>query len=208
MTLNPASEAALDLILNRRSTIARTMQAPGPTRAQMETILTAGMRVPDHGKLKPWRFIVLEGDERAKLGELISEALVAEGTASESVAEKMKGYALQGPTLVIAISSALAHFKIPAWEQHLSAGAACQNMLMAASAMGLAGQWLTGWAAYSPTVARGLGLAQGEHIAGLLFFGSPAEKLDDRPRPTLDEKVIWGMPSGNGTDRNMQEPGA
>ncbi len=182
--------------MRRRSVKARDMVGPGPDRETLEKILSAGMRVPDHGKLTPWRFIVLEGAAREQLGDLISEALVAENNASENIAEKMKGYATQGPTLVIAIHSPSTARPIPAYEQMLSTGAACQNILVAATALGIAGQWLTGWAATSKTVASGLGLAGDEQIAGFLFFGSQSEEPTERPRPSLEDRVVWGFPEG------------
>ncbi len=196
MSLNPKSDDALNLILNRRSVLTRNMAAPGPSRADMEAILSAALRVPDHGKIAPWRFLVLEGDDQEKLGDLIQHALVAEGTADEKVAEKMRGYATQAPVLVVAISSPSAERPIPVWEQHLSAGAACMNMLTAATAMGYGAQWLTGWASYSQTVAKGLGLVDGEQIAGLIFFGTPQDTPTERPRPDIGDKVIWGFPEG------------
>jgi len=191
---NPANPATYDLLTSRRSVKTRDMAEPGPNRDMVEKILSAGMRVPDHGKLAPWRFIVLTGDDRARLGDLIAKGLVAEGETSEKVAEKMKGYATQGPTLVVAVHSPRPESPIPLWEQQLSVGAACQNMLVAATALGFAGQWLTGWASYSPTVTNGLGLSDAEKIAGFLFFGNHGEKTpSERPRPTFEDHVQWGF---------------
>lgn len=191
---NTPNPETYDLLMNRRSVVAKAMQGPGPDDAVIKQILAAGMRVPDHGKLAPWRFIVLRGEEREKLGELIAKALIEENETSEKIAEKMKGYATQGPVLVVAVSCVQDHPVIPVWEQELSAGAACQNMLVAATALGYASQWLTGWAAFSPAVMKGLKLAEGERIAGLMFFGDHGDEPTDRKRPVFDKQVSWGFP--------------
>ncbi len=194
MPFNTPNEATYDLLMNRRSVKAKDMVGPGPDKGAMEKILAAGMRVPDHGKLHPWRFLVLTDAEREKLGNLIAEGLVIEDERDPRIAEKMKGYASQGPVLVVAISRVDATSHIPVFEQELSAGAACQNMLVAATALGYASQWLTGWAAYSKTVANGLGLKEGERIAGFLFFGGHDREPTERPRPEFEAHVEWGVP--------------
>lgn len=191
---NPENVPTFDLLMRRRSIKAKDMQGPGPDRITMEKILAAGMRVPDHGKLAPWRFLVLTGEDRNRLGSLIAEGLIKENETSENVAEKMKGYATQGPVLVVAIYSPSDARSIPRWEQQLSIGAACQNMLIAATALGHASQWLTGWASYSKTVCDGLGLQGEEKIAGFLFFGDhPEREPTERPRPEFDNHVSWGF---------------
>lgn len=192
---NQPNASAYETLMTRRSVKARDMQGPGPDRDAMEKILTAGLRVPDHGKLAPWRFVVLEGDARCMLGEAIARALVDEQETSERIAEKMKGYATQGPVLVVAIYSPKDDRPIPEWEQMLSTGAACQNMLIAATALGYAVQWLTGWGSYSPSVCKALGMNDQEKIAGFLFFGNHGEAPDERPRPALADHVTWGWPA-------------
>lgn len=194
MPFNTPNDATYDLLMNRRSVKAKDMVGPGPDRTAMEKILAAGMRVPDHGKLAPWRFLVLTGDDRAKLGDLIAEGLVVEDERDPKIAEKMKGYASQGPVLVVAIMSLNPDHKIPVMEQELSIGAACQNMLVAATALGYASQWLTGWAAYSKTVADGLRLGANEKIAGFLFFGNQKSEPTERPRPDIQDHIGWGFP--------------
>jgi nitroreductase len=195
MPFNTPNAATYDLLMNRRSVKARDMVGPGPTHEDMEKIIAAALRVPDHGKLFPWRYLVLEGTEREKLGDLIARALIDENETNPAVAEKMKGYATQGPVLVVAISSTRENSPIPIWEQELSAGASCQNMIIAATALGYASCWLTGWASYSPTVKGGLGLAPHENIAGFIFFGNQAAEPSERPRPEFDAHVTWGLPS-------------
>lgn len=192
---NVPNDETYNLLMNRRSVVAKMMADPGPDTDSIKQILSAGMRVPDHGKLAPWRFIVLTGDDRAHFGNLIAKALIEENETSATVAEKMKGYATQGPVLIIAVSRVIDHPVIPKWEQELSAGAACQNMLVAATALGFASQWLTGWAAFSPAVMKGLGLNENERIAGLMFFGNHGEEPTDRRRPIFEEQVTWGFPA-------------
>lgn len=194
-TFNTPSAQAYDLLMTRRSVKTRDMQEPGPDREAIEKILAAGMRVPDHGKLAPWRFVVLTGPERAKLGEAIQDGMIAEFESSPKVAEKMSGYATQAPALIIAIYSPNTSRPIPEWEQQLSTGAACQNMVIAATALGYGAQWLTGWGSYSKYVAKALKLATQEKIAGFMFFGSHSRQPTERPRPNPADHVTWGWPA-------------
>ena len=193
MSFNISNPQTLNLLASRRSVKAKAMVDPGPDRDQLREILKAAMRVPDHGKLSPWRFIVLAGDDREKLGALISQGLKNEGEVSDKVCEKMAGYATQGPTLIIAVSSPVEHRAIPSFEQQLSMGAACQTLLIAAHALGFVGQWLTGWAATSTTVHAGLGIKSHEKIAGFIFLGSQEREPSERPRPNFDDVVQWGL---------------
>jgi len=197
MSFNRPSPSTYDFLMNRRSVKTRDMVTPGPDNGEIKEILTAAMRVPDHGKLAPWRFIVLDTrGEQEKFGRLISEALMAENAGSADTAAKMAGYATQAPVLVIAVHSPdSSNKKIPLWEQQLSTGAACQNLLVAAHAKGFVGQWLTGWAATSDTVADGLGLANGERIAGFIFLGSQGRVPSERPRPAYNDRVSHGFPA-------------
>lgn len=192
---NTPSSEAYDLLMHRRSVKTRDMQDPGPDREALEKILAAGMRVPDHGKLAPWRFIVLTGPERAKLGKAIQDGMIAEFESSPKVAEKMSGYAMQAPTLIIAVYSPNQSRPIPEWEQQLSTGAACQNIVIAATALGYAAQWLTGWGSYSKYVSRTLKLTAQEKIAGFMFLGSHSRQPTERPRPNPADHVIWGWPA-------------
>ena len=193
-TFNSPNQETYHLLMNRRSIVAREMVEPGPDATAIKDILAAGVRVPDHGKLAPWRFIVLTGGDRDTLGALIGTALVTESATSPKVAEKMQGYASQGPVLIVVISCAKEHPAIPMWEQELSAGAVCQNMLIAATSLGFASQWLTGWGAFSPAVAKGLCMEEHERIAGLMFFGTQMDQPTERKRPNLDGHITWGFP--------------
>lgn len=192
---NTPNSETYDLLMTRRSVRTRDMAEPGPDREAVEKILAAGMRVPDHGKLAPWRFIVLSGPERAKLGKAIQDGMIAEFESSPKVAEKMSGYATQAPTLIVAIYSPNTSRPIPEWEQKLSTGASCQNMVIAATALGYGAQWLTGWASYSKYVAKALKMAPQEKIAGFMFFGNHTENPKERPRPEPEDHIIWGWPA-------------
>jgi nitroreductase len=185
--LNRPAPQTLDLLLSRRSGTAKAMTGPGPDEGQLRTILTAAARVPDHGKLFPWRFIVFEGDGRMRVGDVLAAALKAnEPEATEDRLKIERERFLRAPAVVGVVSRVLENIKIPTWEQQLSAGAACQNMLLAAHAMGYVANWLTEWCAYDRLVSEKLGLAQGERIAGFVYIGTSAVTLEERPRPELE----------------------
>ncbi len=183
----------LALLRTRRSGKPRDMVEPGPDAAQLRTILEAAIRVPDHGKLNPWRFVVVGQDQRERLADLLTTAYRAEKPdAGRLEIESMAQFANQAPTLIVALSTPVADSKIPLWEQQLSVGAACMNLLTAAHASGFVGGWLTGWPAYSDAVRNAFG-SPGERIAGFIFIGSPGRALEERPRPDYDKVVInWG----------------
>lgn len=188
MTFNDIT-SPIRLIETRRSGKPRDMVEPGPDPAQLDRILQAAMRVPDHGKLAPWRFIVVEVGKRDALAKLLVTAYRAEKPdAGRLELEAMEQFACQSPSLVVVVSTAVADSKIPVWEQQLSAGAACMTMLHAAHALGFVGSWLTGWPAYSDAVRDAFG-GPGDRIAGFLFFGSPGRPLEERPRPGFDAVV-------------------
>lgn len=185
--LNRPAPDALDLLLTRRSGSAKAMTGPGPNADQLRAILTAAARVPDHGKLFPWRFVLFEGDARARFGEVLAQCLKAgEETTEERLAMERARF-LRAPVVVAVISRVREGIPIPAWEQELSAGAVCQTMLIAATAMGFVANWLTEWPAYNPLVAEKLGLGAGERVAGFVYIGHPAQPLEERVRPDLDK---------------------
>jgi len=181
----------LALLSSRRSVKPDRLVPPGPRPDQLETMLKIASRVPDHKKLVPWRFIVLEGDARGHLGEIIAEACVAEEKhpPSEVRLAMERGRLLRAPVVIAVVSRITAHSSAPEWEQVLSAGAACFNLCLAANAMGFATSWITEWIAYSPGVRAALGLAGNERIAGFIYVGTPAEKPEERERPALSEIV-------------------
>ncbi len=183
-TTNP-----LSLLLSRRSGKPRDMIAPGPDADQLGRILQAASRVPDHGKLAPWRFVIVDSDQRAALSDRLVAAYRAEKPdAGKLEIEAMQQFAHQAPTLVVVLSCPVTSSKIPVWEQELSAGAACMQLLNAAHAQGFVGGWLTGWPAYSEQVRNAFGSA-GERIAGFIFIGTPSRDLEERPRPEISSIV-------------------
>jgi nitroreductase len=177
----------------RRSGKPRDMVAPGPNEAQLEAILGSAMRVPDHGKLAPWRMIVIPAGQRGAFADLLKSAYLAEKPdAGRLELEAMDQFANQAPCLVVVLSTPVVGSKIPLWEQQLSAGAACMQLLNATHAQGFVGGWLTGWPAYNANVKAALGGSADDSIAGYIFIGSPSRELDERPRPDYDAIVtIW-----------------
>jgi nitroreductase len=187
--LNRPAPDAIDLLLTRRSGSAKAMTGPGPSAEELDKILTAAARVPDHGKLFPWRFIVFEGEARARFGEMLTECLKAtEPTTDERLAME-RGRFLRAPVVVGVISRVRQGIPIPAWEQELSAGAVCQTMLIAATALGYVANWLTEWPAFNARVAEKLDLQPGERVAGFIYIGTSATTLEERVRPDLDKLV-------------------
>lgn len=185
------------LLATRRSGRPRDMIAPGPDAAQLDAILAIAARTPDHGKLAPWRFVVVPGDRRDDLARVITSAYLAERPqAARLEIDALDQFARQAPALVVVLSSPRPDSHIPMWEQELSAGAVCMNLLHAAHAMGFVGGWLTGWAAYSDAVRDAFG-ASPERVAGFMFIGSPSKTIEERQRPELSNIVsIWGSQKG------------
>jgi nitroreductase len=186
--LNVAAPQTLDLLLSRRSGSAKAMQGPGPSDAQVKLLITAASRVPDHGKLTPWRFLILKGDARAAFGDVLVKALaVSEPDASpERIALEQRRF-LRAPVIIAVVSRVREAIPIPEWEQILSSGAACQTLCIAAHALGFVAQWITEWPAYHPIVRDALGLHAGERVAGFIYLGHPVEPLVDRPRPRFED---------------------
>ena len=185
---NHPAPHALDLLLTRRSGSEKAMEGPGPSKKQIEDILRAGARAPDHGKLFPWRFIVFEGKGRQRMGDILAEVMEAEGERAKQVEEERNRF-LRAPLVIGVISAAREQHKIPVWEQELSAGAVCQNILIAAAALGFVGNWLTEWYAYHPAVKAKMGLQPGERVAGFIYIGTAKDELEERPRPEM-EKIV------------------
>ncbi|SIQ76307.1 Nitroreductase [Rhizobium sp. RU35A] len=176
----------------RRSIPAPQMTEPGPDRTTIESILTLASRVPDHGKLAPWRFIVYRGGERARLGAALCDLAVAKNPALSPEMQAVERSRLtRAPVVIAVVSTAAPHVKIPVWEQELSAGAVCLNLFMAANAHGFAANWLSEWVAYDDDAKAILGIGQGEKVAGFLYIGSTTFPQTDRPRPNLSDIVTW-----------------
>lgn len=175
---------------SRRSGRPRELIAPGPDAIEMEQILKAAIRTPDHGKLNPWRFIVIEDAQRGDLARLLIDAYVAEKPdAGRIEIEAMENFARQAPSLVVALFTPTIPHKIPLWEQQLSMGAACMNLLHGAHALGFAGGWITGWPSTNADVAKAFGAGTADSIAGFIYLGTPARALEERPRPDYDAVV-------------------
>ena len=186
----------IDLLSKRRSVGPAFLGAPGPDAGEVETLLTIGSRVPDHGKLAPWRFILFEGDAREKAGDAIASAFkVKYPDAKADQIEVERGRLVRAPLVVAVVSRASPHVKIPEWEQVLSAGAAAMNLVLAAHALGYGASWITEWYAYDRGVLDALGLAPHEKIAGFVHIGHPPGVPEDRPRPPLDA-IATRFPGG------------
>ena len=183
--------AALDFLLNRRSRPAKTLVAPAPDRAALEVILTAGARTPDHGKLEPWRFIVLEKSALPRLGDLAETRARALGR-NDADTQKARGQFDYGQLIVAVIASPVDSPKIPVVEQTYSAGAVCLAVLNAALAAGWGANWLSGWISHDREfVTTGLSLAAHETVAGFIHIGTEGNVPPERPRPDLGAKTTW-----------------
>lgn len=186
-----ANTAALEFLLNRRSRPAKTLQAPAPDRAALAPILTAAARSPDHGKLEPWRFIVLERPALDRLAALAVTRGTALGLDPDQIEKTRTTYA-DSPLAVVVVSAPIPSEKVPEIEQIYSAGAVCLSLLNAALASGWGANWLSGWASHDRGfVEDGLGLAPGEAVAGVIHIGTERAAPPERPRPDLDQKTQW-----------------
>ena len=182
----------LSALATRRSGKPRDLGGPGPSDTELARMVQIAARTPDHGKLAPWRFVTVPADQRAAFGELLVRAYAqANPGAKPHDLESARAFAHQAPALVVVLSQPVVGHKVPVWEQELSAGAATMNLLHAAHAMGYAGGWLTGWAAFSDTVRDAFG-GPGARIVGFVFIGTPTRPLEERPRPQPDGLVsVW-----------------
>lgn len=188
--------STLSLLKTRRSGRPRDLIEPGPSDEQLREILGVATRVPDHGKLTPWRFAIVRREDRDAFEQLLHRAYrIDHPEPGRLEIEASQRFAHQAPTLVVALFKPVASSKIPLWEQQLSCGAALMNLLTATHALGFAGGWVTGWAAYSEEVRRAFAVDD-EVIAGFIFIGTPGVELEERPRPALDDVVQIWRPSG------------
>ena len=179
----------ISLLETRRSAKPRELVGPGPSAADLERMLAVAARTPDHGKLTPWRFVTIAGEQRAPLAELLLQALAEENPeATDAHRNKEQEFAYYAGQLVVLVSAPTPEHKIPQWEQQLSCGAAGMNLLLAAHALGYVAGWVTGWRAYSERVRRAF-CGPGERIAGFIFIGHPGRNMEERPRPALADVV-------------------
>ena len=186
----------IDLLLTRRSVKAADMIEPGPSPEELNTLLSAAHRVPDHGKIGPWRFIVFSGNARAAFGTQLAAIYKEQNpTASDKLLEHQRNLLTRAPCVVAVIANPNHEHKVPVWEQELAVGAACQNLLVATHAMGYVGQWLTEWYSFDSHVAKSLQLNATERVAGFIYIGSVDKKPDERVRPDLQERISFWQPS-------------
>ena len=196
MRLNDRT-STLSLLETRRSGRPRDMAGPPPSPDELRAMLAIAARTPDHGKLSPWRFVVVANEHRGALADLFRRALAdEEPDAPAAKVEKAVDLARSAGSLIVVLSAPIHAHKVPVWEQELSCGAAAMNLLWAAHAMGFVGGWITGWQAYSPTVAEAI-CGSGERIAGFVFIGRAGRELEERPRAPLETVVRhWRKPAG------------
>ncbi|HRP10543.1 MAG TPA: nitroreductase [Terricaulis sp.] len=180
------STETLALMARRRSTKIAHMSEPAPTGADLEALIHLAARVPDHGKLGPWRFVIIEGEARARAGVALARAV---DPANEARAEQARGLFLRAPACVMVVYAPKESAKAPEWEQMLSSGAACFALLMGAHAMGYAGCWLTEWPAFDANARAALGLSDAERIAGFVYLGSAREGALERERADAGARI-------------------
>ncbi len=189
--MSTANREALDFLLARRSRPARTLGLPIPSPEELRELLTAATRVPDHGKLEPWRFVVLTRPATDRLARLVEQRGPALGVDPEKVAKAASQYSMADLAVVV-VQVPRPTEKVPLIEQTYSAGAVCLSLLNAATAAGWGANWLTGWPVFDPLFrAEGLGLAPEETVAGVIHIGTPTAETPDRPRPDLSRLVSW-----------------
>lgn len=187
MSANPTVR---EYLLSRRSVTKPFLSEPGPTEAQLTEMLTIANRVPDHGKLAPWRLVIYAGDARQQVGEILANIFAANNPgASAEQLDFERAQFLPSPLTVGVISSPVDHPKIPQFEQLLAAGNVAFNLVHAANALGFGAHWVTRWFAYDEPAARALGTHPGERFVGFVHIGTPEKRLDERDRPSLEDIV-------------------
>ena len=188
--LNRFGERPIDLLTSRRSVLAARLVEPGPAPDALRTMLEAAVRVPDHGRLTPWRLQVVGKAAQAELGELfVAEFARSEPEAGEDRLQLERIRPQRSPVLVVVSSHTQRGHAIPEVEQLLSCGNVCMNLLHAATALGFAAQWVTNWPAYSPAIKAALGIPEDEHLVGFVHIGTAKSAPSERARPDLDDVV-------------------
>jgi len=186
----PANAALRDYLLTRRSVGIAFLNEPGPDAAELEQILTIGTRVPDHGKITPWRLVVIEGAARQQAGEKLAAIAARNNPALDAAGLDIERQRfLPAPLTIGVISSPKEHPKVPEFEQLLSAGNVAFNLVHAAHALGFAASWVTRWYTFDAEAAAMLGARAGERFVGFVHIGTPATTVEDRPRPALGDIV-------------------
>ncbi|MEO1553515.1 MAG: nitroreductase [Pseudomonadota bacterium] len=194
LATRPSADAR-NLIALRRSTSKRGLTAPGPTQGQLDELLTVATRVPDHRRLAPWRFLTFAGDARDAFNQRAVEVQKQEDPdATEAMLGDTAGFFTRAPVVIAVISSPDVTHKTPVWEQEMSCGAVCFNVLLTANASGWAGCWLTEWIAFSPGINALLGLTEHERIAGYIYLGTATDAPQERMRPDVTAKILHWQP--------------
>lgn len=188
---NATKESAetLALLARRRSSKLMHLAEPAPSSAELDALIALAARVPDHGKLGPWRFVIIDGEARARAGTALAEVVRNDEGVDETRLEFVRNTFMRAPSCVMVVSSPKESKKVPEWEQQLSAGAVCYNLLLAAHALGYAGCWLTEWHAFDARAARALGLAENERVAGFVYLGTPSVGAAERVRADVGPRV-------------------
>ena len=186
------NRAFVEYLKTRRSVTLPNLAAPGPNADQLKELLQIGARVPDHGKLAPWRFVIFEGEAREQAGDKLAEIFTKQNPeAKERAIEAERNQFLPAPLTIGVVCAAKEHPKIPIIEQQLAAGCACFNLVHGANALGFKAHWVTRWFAFNPEAAQALGAGEGEFFAGFVHVGTPTIEMEDRVRPDLDEIVSY-----------------
>lgn len=183
------SAEMLALLARRRSTKIAHFVEPGPSPEQIDAVIALSTRVPDHGKLGPWRFVVIDGDARARAGEALAQVIANDPGADEGRLAAARGIFMRAPSCVMVVSSPKPSPKVPEWEQIMSAGAVCFALLLGAHAMGFAGAWITEWPAFDARARKALGLAEHEQVAGFVYLGTAREPATERVRANAEGRV-------------------
>lgn len=188
----------LSYLQTRRSVKAKSLCAPGPNTSQIDTLLTIASRVPDHKKRNPFRFIVFTGEARTAFGKELAKAYAEEYNHLKKdeqswacILDHEQNRFNRAPLVITVVFSPDPQHKVPEWEQHLTAGAVCMNVLHGAEALGFSGQWLSEWCAYSPKVDQALGLKSGEKVAGFIYIGTKTEAPTERARPDVSALTYY-----------------
>ncbi|SEP95675.1 Nitroreductase [Devosia sp. YR412] len=186
----PVHAALRDYLLTRRSVGMAFLKEPGPNAAELEQLLTIATRVPDHGKIAPWRLVVIEGEARVAAGAKLAKIYARNNPGTDEASlDVERNRFLPAPLTVVVISSPKAHPKVPEFEQLLSAGNVALNLVHAAHALGFAASWVTRWYAFDAEAGAMLGAGEGEKIVGFIHIGTPSAVIEDRPRPALSDVV-------------------
>jgi nitroreductase len=183
------SADTLSLLALRRSTKVAHFVEPGPSSEEIDALIRLAARVPDHGKLGPWRFVVMEGEARGRAGEAIASVIAGDEGVDELRLTAARNHFKRAPAVVMVVSTAAPHAKIPEWEQQLSSGAVCFSMLVSAHALGYAACWLTEWPAYDARTRAALGLAEHERVAGFVYLGTAREQPTERVRADAAARI-------------------